>query len=148
MAKSIKYLDSSERKLVDFEIMVLILDLIDDMLPIRCQNIAILSLKTLCNVLESRVELSRSRNISTLSDLTSGAEMAATGLRIVRKWRRSTRHLLWSTLLRPVILIWIHFLEEKQEFAPTEGMELMSSMSRRSFLRFALRPNDQNNRQA
>jgi hypothetical protein len=94
--------------------MVLILDFINDMLPIRSQNIAILSLETLCNILESRVELRRSRNISTLRDLTSGAEMAAIGLRIVRKGR-STRHLLlWPTLLRPIVLIWIHFLQENE----------------------------------
>jgi len=93
--------------------MVLVLDFVDDLLPIGGQHIAILSLKSLRHILERRVELGRGRDISTLRDLTGSAEMAAHGLRIVREGR-STRHLLlWAALRRSRILIRVHLTAKK-----------------------------------
>ena len=103
-------LDSGEWELVDFKVVVFVFNFVDDMLPICCQNIAVLSLETLRYVLKGRVELSGCRDISALSDLTCCTEMTSTVCRIVREWRRCS-HLLRSSLLwRTWVLIWIHFV--------------------------------------
>ena len=135
------YLDSSKRELVDFEIMVLVLDLIDDMLPVRRQDIAVLSLQALRDVLEGRVELGRGRDIATLRDLTRGAEMAAAGLRIVREGRRTRHLLLWATLRRSRILVRVHLSKHGQ----CERERLLSLCRDVLFLGFARRLLDQNN---
>ena len=62
---------------MDFKVVVFILDLVNDMLPVCCQYIAVLTLKALCDVGKCRVELGCCRDISALRDCTGCAEMTS-----------------------------------------------------------------------
>jgi len=61
---------------MDFEIMIFIFNLVDNVLPVRCQYIPVLSLETLRDVRKGGIELRCCRDITGLRDRRRSAKVS------------------------------------------------------------------------
>jgi hypothetical protein len=102
---------------MNLEIMFLILNLMNDMLPIRSQHIPVLSLQSIRDILKRGIELCCRRDIPALGNSTRGTEMAAIGRGVVGEGRRLRSHLLGPWGGRSGV-VWIHNGECETLFRP------------------------------